>query len=94
MGMEVELLDKIDPDFLEKQKITSAISPETGKVAYSSGSILAKTTALLPEIDGYCLLSITNKDIYHRTPDNWVFGLGDSSLRTGVFSFLRYDPAF
>jgi archaemetzincin len=34
------------------------------------------------------------QDIYPKPSWNFVFGLANLSRRTGVFSFVRYDPAF
>jgi len=33
-------------------------------------------------------------DLYPRPSWNLVFGLANLSQRTGVFSFVRYDPSF
>ena len=33
-------------------------------------------------------------DIYPRPSWNFVFGLANLTARTGVFSFIRYDPRF
>ena len=55
--------------------------------------ILEKTIPLVPE-DAYCMLSVTMQDLYPNPAWSYVFGMGEYEARTGVFSFLRYDPLF
>ena len=40
------------------------------------------------------MLSVTMEDIYPRPEWNFVFGLANLTSRTGIFSFVRYDPLF
>jgi len=56
-------------------------------------TILKKTIQLVPT-DAYCMLTITMEDLYPRP--NWVycFGWAMYKARTGVFSFLRFDPKY
>ena len=42
--------------------------------------------------DAYCMLTLTMQDIYPGNQWNFVFGWAMYQARTGVFSFLRYDP--
>ncbi|HPW67906.1 MAG: hypothetical protein M0R18_04235 [Deltaproteobacteria bacterium] len=44
--------------------------------------------------DAFCTLVITREDLYPE--ESWSFVFGQASLNTGVgvFSFVRYDPAF
>lgn len=48
---------------------------------------------LLP-IDGFCIVGITDQDIYKDEANNFVFGLADPRTRKAVFSFCRYKPSF
>ena len=40
------------------------------------------------------MLSVTLEDLYPHPDWNFVFGLAHLESRTGVFSFVRYDPNF
>ena len=40
------------------------------------------------------MISVTMFDIYPEDSWNYVFGLASLINRTGVFSFIRYDPEF
>ena len=40
--------------------------------------------------DTYCILAVTNNDLYPRDSWNFVFGLADMEERCGVFSFARH----
>jgi len=40
------------------------------------------------------MLTITFEDLYPGPNWNYVFGWAQYKARTGVFSFLRYDPAY
>ena len=79
--------------FMEKYKIESRIHQDTKKIQYNASTILTKTIPLVPN-DAYCMLSVTMEDIYPRESWNFVFGLANLTSRTGVFSFVRYDPLF
>ena len=79
--------------FMEKHQIENRIHWDTNKIQYNAKNILDKTIPLVPE-DAYCMLSVTMEDIYPRLEWNFVFGLANFSSRTGVFSFVRYDPMF
>lgn len=40
--------------------------------------------------DTYCILAVTNNDLYPRDSWNFVFGLADMTNHCGVFSFARH----
>ena len=40
--------------------------------------------------DTYCILAVTNNDLYPRDSWNFVFSLADMTNRCGVFSFARH----
>jgi len=44
--------------------------------------------------DAFCLLAVTMEDLYPDPSWNFVFGQASLRGRTGVYSFVRYDPAF
>ena len=46
--------------------------------------------------DTFCILAITNQDLYPRDEWNFVFGLADMDTQCGTFSFHRHaevDPS-
>ena len=94
LGMTVKIMyptdAKTSKQFMEKYQIPSR---EGGKDTrqYLATNILKKTIPLVPN-DAYCMLTITMQDLYPG--DNWVycFGWAMYKARTGVFSFLRFDP--
>ena len=45
-------------------------------------------------INAYAMIGVMADDIYHNEQNNFVFGLGSAAIKTGVFSFARYDEAF
>ena len=40
--------------------------------------------------DTYCILAVTNNDLYPRDSWNFVFGMADMTNHCGVFSFARH----
>ena len=59
----------------------------------SADSILAFLLYHIPE-DAYCILGITNVDLYPDPAWNYVFGCASWADRVGVLSLARLDPAF
>lgn len=55
--------------------------------------ILAWLKTRVPD-DAYCILAITMHDLYAGEGWNFVFGEASLRERVGVYSFVRYDPAF
>ena len=80
-------------DFMKHYNIENRINEFTGGIQYNAKKILDKTIPLIPK-DAYCLLTVTMHDIYPKPEWNFVFGLANLTARTGVFSFVRYDPLF
>ncbi len=80
-------------EFMAKHHIDNRINEFTGVIQFDASQILNKTIPLIPA-DAYCMLSVTMHDIYPMRSWNFVFGLANLLLRTGVFSFIRYDPKF
>lgn len=44
--------------------------------------------------EAYCLIGVTQEDLYPGPSWNFVFGAARFHERVGVYSFARYDPAF
>lgn len=60
---------------------------------YHTRGLLNALKRKVPE-EAYCLIAVTQADLY---PDEtWYFVFGEARLydRVGVYSFARYDPAF
>jgi archaemetzincin len=60
---------------------------------YRSPDILAALKERVPD-DAYCLIAVTQSDLYPGPSWNFVFGEALLYARVGVYSFARYDPAF
>jgi hypothetical protein len=54
---------------------------------------LEKTIDLVPN-DAYFMLTITMQDLYPGLKWAYCFGWAIYKARTGVFSFLRFDPQY
>ena len=44
--------------------------------------------------NAYCVIGLTNEDIYPMESWNFCFGWATYNVGVGAFSFHRYDPAF
>ena len=44
--------------------------------------------------DTFCILAVTNQDLYPQEGWNFVFGLANLNSGTGVFSFCRHQELF
>ncbi|MBI2516553.1 MAG: hypothetical protein HYV95_06515 [Opitutae bacterium] len=65
----------------------------TGQRQVLATSVLEFLKTRLPA-DAYCLLGVTMEDLYPAPSWNYVFGQASLGERVGVYSFVRYDPAF
>lgn len=61
---------------------------------YLSTDILHKTLPPLLPKDGLCLLAVTMEDLYPQESWNYVFGHASLKARVGVYSLVRFFPAF
>lgn len=82
---------QIPKDFLGTHKIAHRMNFEG--IQYNASEINAalkeyKTT------DTFCILGITNQDLYPEDGWNFVFGLANPEDGTGVFSFARHQVTF
>jgi len=89
-ALEVEVLD---PLLIDTGNIRSRRNPYTGNQQMLTTDILSLLKKRLPK-DAFCVLSITMEDLYPDPSWNFVFGQASFRDRVGVFSFVRYDPAF
>lgn len=87
-GLETRVLD---PIALESLEVTQR-QRETG-VQLLTGDVLAELRGRVPA-DAYCLLGLTMKDLYPGDSWNYVFGEATFEQRVGIYSFVRYTPAF
>ncbi len=68
-------------------------NPRYGQRQILAGSVIDFLKEKMPA-DGYCLLGVTMEDLYPEPAWNYVFGQASIYSRTGIYSFVRYDPAF
>ena len=61
---------------------------------YLTRDILSKTLPPLLPKDGLCLLGVTMEDLYPDPTWNFVFGEAMLDSRVGVYSLVRFYPAF
>ncbi len=61
------------------------------KVQLHCPSLLYRLRTLVPP-DGFCLVTLTDFDLYESAPDLFVAGLANASYRVALFSLARYDP--
>ena len=89
-ALEVKFLpaEKIGKDSFSPRE-----NPYTGQRQILTGDILDFLKKKLPD-DAFCLLAITLEDLYPEPSWNFVFGQASLRGRVGVYSFVRYDPAF
>lgn len=88
--MDVNLFE---PLTLNRGDITTRINRHTGNRQILTGDVLAILKKELPD-DAFCVLAITMEDLYPDPSWNFVFGQAALRDRVGVYSFVRYDPAF
>lgn len=69
------------------------INRGTGKPQLLTHEIMRLLRRRLPD-DAYCLIAVTQTDLYPEPSWNFVFGMASLSERVGVFSFARYHPSF
>jgi archaemetzincin len=64
-----------------------------GRKQHRTGDILDALARRIPP-EAYCLIGVTEHDLYPGPAWNFVFGQARLHDRVGVYSFARYDPAF
>jgi len=61
---------------------------------YLTGDILYQVLRPALPKDAYCLLGVTMEDLYPEPSWNYVFGQATLSHRVGIYSLVRFYPAF
>ncbi|MFH1725535.1 MAG: archaemetzincin [Elusimicrobiota bacterium] len=89
-GTETDLLK---PSDLKKTGITTRDNPHAGARQLLTGDVLAFLRGRLPE-KAFAVVAVTMEDLYPGPDWNFVFGQASLQHRVGVFSFVRYVPAF
>lgn len=64
-----------------------------GRRQYRADDLLDALQRRIPK-HAYCLIGVTQDDLYPGPGWNFVFGQARLHDRVGVYSFARYDPAF
>jgi archaemetzincin len=82
---------KLPNDFLKEMKISSR--DNCGQLQYHAGEII-QSLKQFKQKETFCILAVTNLDLYPRDSWNFVFGLASLENACGVFSFCRYNPEF
>ena len=83
---------KLPVDFIEEHDIESRINPMTINLQLHAGQILSALKQYKSK-ETFCILAVTNVDIYPRDSFNFVFGLADMTNGCGIFSFNRHSDA-
>ena len=89
---------KVPKNFFEDAKITCRdrddIAP--GAIQYSTHGKngLLQTLPRYKPSDAYCVIGLTNEDLYPQESWNFCFGWATYNVGVGAFSFHRYDPEF
>ena len=61
---------------------------------YLTGDILYQVLRPALPQDAYCLIGVTMEDLYPEPSWNYVFGQATLSHRVGIYSLVRFYPAF
>ena len=85
------IVKKTPKDFYGEHKITSR--KNCGITQYNASEINEALTGYKNR-DTFCILAVTNQDLYPKEEWNFVFGLANLSTGTGVFSFCRHQELF
>lgn len=88
--MEVKILPPYRP---HEEEFSPRLNPRGGQRQLLTTDIMKYLQGRLPP-DAYCVLGITMIDLYPEASWNFVFGQASLAGRVGVYSFVRYDPAF
>ena len=82
---------KIPADFLGTHKVANRMN--NGILQFNASEI---NTALKEyrTSDTFCILGVTNQDLYPRPEWNFVYGQANTAAGTGIFSFTRHDVNF
>lgn len=92
-GAKIRIEPLIDSSKFSHREVNSRINPGTGKKQYNAIQMIKR---LVPKVksDAHCMMGVLTTDLYPFDTWNFVFGYALFKLRTGVFSFCRYDEGF
>lgn len=88
--LEVKILPPYRP---HDEEFAPRRNPRSGQRQILTTEVMKFLETRLPA-DAYCLLGVTMVDLYPQASWNFVFGQASLVNRVGVYSFVRYDPAF
>lgn len=88
--MEVKVLPAVA---IDETLFSPRLNPYTKQRQLLTTDVLTYLGRKLPP-DAFCLLGVTMEDLYPAPSWNYVFGQASLRERVGVYSFVRYDPAF
>ncbi len=83
--LPVRVLDGVTVDELNPGRRT-----HHGASQLNAADVLDALEERIPD-DAYCVIALTNEDLYPAEDFNYVFGLARLRARVGVFSFARYQ---
>lgn len=86
-------LDAVARPTLELHALKARSRDVGGRRQLHTGDLLDALERRLPA-EAYCLIGVTQSDLYPGPAWNFVFGYARLYARVGVYSFARYDPAF
>mmetsp|Transcript_39644 Transcript_39644/g.51954 ORF Transcript_39644/g.51954 Transcript_39644/m.51954 type:complete len:364 (+) Transcript_39644:43-1134(+) len=78
---------RVPQDFIAHHKITTR---DNGGYFQINATDIIQALKEYRVNDTYCILAVTNTDLYPREEWNFVFGLASPSNQCGVFSFCRH----
>ncbi len=87
-SMPVEVLEPLAQDEI---KVRARV--RHGRDQLYAPEILELLAPRVPA-DGFCLIALTNDDLFADEAQEFSFGFASLTGRVGVYSFARYDPLF
>lgn len=81
------------PVSLDEITMRTRVNQYTGRRQLHAIDVLDQLRPRVPE-DAFCVLALTEEDLYPEDAWNYAFGYAYFRERVGVYSFARYDPAF
>ena len=83
----------VPDDFFGAHKISSRNNWQSGILQFHAGEINAALQEYKTR-ETFCILGVTNQDLYPNDEWNFVYGLANLQNATGVFSFCRHEVKF
>jgi predicted Zn-dependent protease len=79
--------------YLEKTKIESRKGLDHDEIQLQINDILKYMSKNVPK-DAYCVMGVTMYDLYMEEEDLFLAGWAGGNMKSGIFSFARYDPFY